>query len=98
MLVSCLNALLRMPYGAVELRNPNTIRKVVEKVPGYKQEQWQQLAYKVSQYEYCNTNIDIPVQFIENEAMIANNPLYGKHLLGHRQRLQVILGTSARLK
>ena len=82
-LFSCKNAVSCVPYGIAELNNPKTLRNILSKLPFSLQEKWRKIADDVMCKNKTVTFDDL-VQFIEKEARIAKNPLFGRHLFSNK--------------
>ena len=74
------NALSTLSYGQAELDNPKTIRALVEKLPYNLQDGWRRLATDVAISGERQVRFKDLMDFVEREAKIANNPLFGKEL------------------
>jgi len=93
------NAVSEIAYGKAELENPKTIRLLLSKLPLHLQDRWRRLAteavLKGKQASYRNF-----VDFVDHEALIAGNPLYGRDVMTAAQNngreassRRVIIGT-----
>ena len=89
MLTTCRNAILDMPYGLVELQNPKTMRLVLEKLPFGLQDRWRRVADGIINKEGRNIEFNDLVDFVEGEARVMANPLFGKQFFPHRKNNQI---------
>ena len=76
---TCRNATVDEPYYGNELEHPKTLLKILEKLPYAMQDRWRRKADNILEGNRRITFEDL-VGFIETEARIATNPLFGKHL------------------
>ena len=83
LLINCNNAVAHIPYGAAELQNPKTIRRILDKLPFHMQDRWRRIVFEIVEKEQRSANFDDFVQFVERESQIMSNPLYGKHLFSN---------------
>lgn len=81
MLMSCKNAVSGLSLGAREIEHPRTMRKVLEKLPFPMQDRWRRVADKILEHDYRPVSFSDLVEFIEDEARILSNPIFGRHLL-----------------
>ena len=80
MLTNCKNAVTRVKFGLNELENPKTMRRILEKLPYYMQERWRRHVYKITETESRSVNFNDIVVFIDEEARVQSNPLFGRQL------------------
>ena len=80
MLTNCKNAVTRVKFGMNELENPKTMRKILEKLPYYMQERWRRVVHKITESKLRSVNFNDIVEFIDEEARIQSNPLFGRQL------------------
>ena len=77
---TCYNSMEDMLTGTSELDHPRTMRKILEKLPLHIQDRWRRLADDVSEHERRIVAFKDLVDFVEREARIVTNPLFGRHL------------------
>lgn len=80
MLISCKNAILGSSLNAKEIEHPKTMRVILEKLPFSLHERWRRLADTILEDQYRQVTFTDLVEFIEKEARVASNPLFGRHL------------------
>ena len=76
---TCYNSMVDMS-GVSELNHPKTLRKILEKLPLNMQDRWRRLADDVSEQKNRIVTFKDLVDFVEREARIVTNPLFGRHL------------------
>ncbi|XP_043220311.1 uncharacterized protein LOC122389655 [Amphibalanus amphitrite] len=77
---TCYNSMAGMVTETSELDHPKTIRKILEKFPPTIQDRWRRLAEDVREHKNRIVTFKDLVDFVEREARIATNPLFGRHL------------------
>ncbi|XP_064079414.1 uncharacterized protein LOC135196490 [Macrobrachium nipponense] len=81
MLKTCRNAISCVPYGVTKLQNPKTMRLILSKFPSSVRDRWCRVADKIiSEKKQTIQFDDFLVSFIEGEARVLKNPLFGRHL------------------
>ena len=86
MLASCRNAVSCVPHGASELQNPETMRKILNKLPFNVQDRWRREADDIMTRKGREVTFNDLVNYIEREARVMKNPLFGKHLFSNREK------------
>ncbi|XP_064109660.1 uncharacterized protein LOC135217625 [Macrobrachium nipponense] len=69
-----------VPYGVAELQNPKTMRLILSKFPSSVRDRWCRVADKIISEKKQTIQFDDLVSFIEGEARVLKNPLFGRHL------------------
>ena len=77
---TCYNSMEDMLTGTSELDHPKTMRKILEKLPLNIQDRWRRLADDVSKQKKRIVAFRDLVDFVEREARIVTNSLFGRHL------------------
>ena len=77
---TCYNSMADMVSGVSELDHPKTMRKILEKLPLSIQDRWRRLADVVNEQKNRVVAFKDLVEFVEREARIVTNPLFGRHL------------------
>ena len=93
MLISCRNAISQVPFGKYEMSNPKTIRKILHKLPFAQQEGWRRKVDKILEQQNRSVTFEDLVNFIEREARVLSNPLFGRHLFHKEKQLNRNKGT-----
>ena len=88
MLSSCNNAVSGVPHGSAVLNNPDTMRKIISKLPFNMQDRWRRLADEIMQNKKKEISFDDLVQFIDKETRIIKNPYFGKHLFDGTEKIR----------
>ncbi|XP_043217631.1 uncharacterized protein LOC122379454 [Amphibalanus amphitrite] len=74
----CDSVMKNMPVGLRETDHPRTLRKIVEKLPFHIHDRWRRLADAAMEHEQRRVTFSDLVEFVDREARIAANPLYGR--------------------
>ena len=74
----CDSVMKNMPVGLRETDHPRTLRKIVEKLPFHLHDRWRRLADAAMEHEQRRVTFSDLVEFVDREARIAANPLYGR--------------------
>ena len=77
-MTGCSHAVDSSSYSASELNHPKTLRQVCEKLPHSLQDRWRRRVDRISEEEARTVLFDDLAKFIEDEARIQSNPLFGK--------------------
>ena len=85
MLSSCQNAVSGVPHGSAILNNPETMRRILNKIPITIQDRSRRLADDIMHVKGREINFDDLVKFIEREARIMKNPYFGKQSFGSQE-------------
>ena len=96
-LFSCKNAVSCVPYGIAELNNPKTLRIILTKLPFSMQEKWRKIADEIMTCKKQVVTFDTLVEFIEKEARIAKNPLFGRHLFSNKSSSKSGIQSSSKI-
>ena len=74
---SCSSSMPRGPASVKELDHPGLLRSVMEKLPVPIQDRWRRCAVSIQDSGRCVVFEDL-AKFVENEARVATDPLFGK--------------------
>ena len=74
----CDSVMTNMPVGLRETDHPRTLRKLVEKLPFHLHDRWRRLADAAVEDNHRRVTFSDLVEFVDREARIAANPLYGR--------------------
>ena len=74
----CDSIMSNMPVGLRETDHPRTLRKIVEKLPFDLHDRWRRLADAAMESEQRRVTFSDLVKFVDREARVAANPLYGR--------------------
>ena len=77
MLTNCCNAVANSDSKA-EVEHPKTMREILKKLPDGLQEKWCRKVDKINEFSRRKVMFEDLVQFIEDEARIASNPVFGR--------------------
>ncbi|XP_073987651.1 uncharacterized protein [Rhodnius prolixus] len=80
LLRGCKNAIAGRAFGKSELQDPKTLRKILKKLPFNAQERFRRRADEIMDVERRAVEFKDLVTFVETEARIGMNPLFGRHL------------------
>ena len=83
---NCRNAVSETPFGVAELNNPKTLRRVLQKLPFNLQEKFRRKADELMSEQGMQITFGELVKFLEKEARIARNPVFGRHLFKVNER------------
>ena len=77
LLTSCRNTLKEIGYLNC-LENPDSLRKIVERLPHPLRLKWSDLVDTISQKEKRDPNLKDISEFVEAKSRAANHPIFGK--------------------
>ena len=76
-LLSCRNALKEIGYLNM-IENPDTLLKIIEKLPFPMHQRWREVADDISYNKSREIMFDDMVKFVEARARVLNHPMFGK--------------------
>ena len=105
----CDSVMTNMPVGLRETDHPRTLRKIVEKLPFHLHDRWRRVADAAMENRGRRVTFSDLVEFVDREARIAANPLYGRQKMEasrsssstketQRQRTKYGLATSVQVQ
>ena len=77
LLTSCRNTLKEIGY-LNRLENPDSLRKIVERLPYALRLKWRELVDTISQKEKRDPNLKDISEFVEARSRVTNHPIFGK--------------------
>ena len=77
LLTSCSNTLREIGYLS-RLENPDTLKKIVDRLPYTLGLKWREMADKVMQQEQRDANLKDITDFVESRSRVTNHPIFGK--------------------
>ena len=77
LLTSCSNTLREIGYLS-RLENPDTLKKIVDRLPYTLRLKWREMADKVMQQEQRDANLKDITDFVESRSRVTNHPIFGK--------------------
>ena len=78
-LTGCRNAMNDIKY-VCEIEHPRNMQKIVQKLPVFIQDRWSRRANTLMRSGRGHIRFSTLVDFIEEEASVALNPIYGSHM------------------
>lgn len=88
-LMVCDSVMANMPVGLRETDHPRTPRKIVEKLPFHLHDRWRRMADSAMEKEQRRVTFSDLVEFVDREARVATNPLYGRQMMNKIGRAHV---------
>ena len=83
---TCKNAISGENYLGNEMEHPKTLLKLINKLPYSAQDRFRRMADRIIEKE-CNTvTFGDVVEFVESEARVATNPLFGRRLFMENEK------------
>ena len=76
LLTSCKNMLSTIGYSS-KLENPDSFRKIIDRLPYNLRRNWRDVVDKITQKESREINIDDIVTFVEAKARTSSHPIFG---------------------
>ncbi|XP_068724103.1 uncharacterized protein [Montipora capricornis] len=77
LLTSCSNTLREIGHLS-RLENPDTLKKIVDRLPYTLRLKWREMADKVMQQEQRDANLKDITDFVESRSRVTNHPIFGK--------------------
>ena len=77
MLTNCKNALKEIGYQR-KIENPDTMQRIVEKLPFGWRQKWREKADSITEGEKREVSIEDIADFVKSKARVANHPVFGR--------------------